>query len=335
MKREFLFLLIPLAIFGDEIEWQDVPPDTKITVVDGRIETATGEVDPIYLSEKSTFADKYTMDRITLQMNASNVWFAVTNYYSETKLPSLSLWEMRDNDKRLVWDERTLNEQVMNAANVYTDELIDEVYEAMPSKAWGDYSASGNDVSEDAVLVDKPSVVLAGGYEWEKVVSASNSVFVLRNNGVVAIGESGGKFAVTKPSGEILMEFDVKDEVTIGVDTASAEMESDGVFVCTYNTNVKPKMFCSLTLGGKFKREDEEDCPCVVEWNNAPPYVARVTLKEKGSRCFMYGAEVFAESNLVRFGGGVEAQGGIKCKDSDYYVVPKVVNGQVVWEIAE
>ena len=161
------------------------------------------EVQEVAGVAESAAQEANTALRIVL---GESVWFAVTNYMRTVGgvIPSLQLWEVRDNATNLVYDSR---EEITNTVRVLTSELRAELEARIPSKAWGNYQSDGTDNPQpgEVAIVNQPTVLLTGGGTFNKYVEVGNSsVWVLTSSGLCSFGgdTNGNFFAVRDDEGK-------------------------------------------------------------------------------------------------------------------------------------
>ena len=133
-------------------------------------------------------------------MYGESVWIAVTNYMRQIAgtVPSLRLWEVRDNTTNLVYSSA---EEIEHITTQKVNAAKSEINGIIPRTAWGSYQSSGEDnPSSNAVtVVNSEKVMLTGGGKWYKAIeTGGRSLWVLHFSGLQTVGgDTNGFFRVT------------------------------------------------------------------------------------------------------------------------------------------
>ena len=248
-------------------------------------------------------AEQGEVDEIRRYLTAqTNAYFVVTNYESSAGTPAtMQLYEWRDGERRLVWDQRTHTtnelakaERRRAEADGALEAKIAATSNSIPSAAWGArYPTGGENPATNELWISTPTTVLSGGFEWQKNVTAHGSLWVLRSNGIIA---DLGKGGVTNGAYLSITDWEGKEVLTVTktasqlVDALPSEVETTagGDFVVRFfRTETQPVAYVKLDLtdgGARFTdemREDSASCPAVVSWRQeADAWVATFTPKE-------------------------------------------------------
>lgn len=309
------------------MNWEDVPPDTKITVTDGKIETATEETDPVWESEKGEYVKTNDMNAIALQLSASNVWFKVVE--NERGLRNISLIDKQGEDERVVWDEQGKHTDTLRKANDYTEEALTNFAVGIPSTAWGDYTSQGNQGIDGNVWVTEKELVVGGGAEFEFV--AEGNFYVLCASDPVSFNSTtNNSFEIRDGSGNAIFKTIGEGMKPLGVNTADISVSGKNVTL-TYR-GISGNIGAPWVVGKKSWTDEFE----VVEGGTTIPdghgnYVATF---EYGDYRFFQGKANYGTPMAIELGGALNvATNGILCIDGVNKVRPKIVGNQVQWEI--
>ena len=198
---------------------------------------------------------------------------------------------------------------------VYVDGKIDAKFEAYDftrkmdefgtnymKRGWAKYTSFKGieNVMTNATWIDTPKTVFAAGKNWEKTVEVDGrSYYVLQNNGVTIqnglADESGVTMTFSDFRGNPLLRLQNGSYFQICPDATSCKVEDrDGHkwLVATYASEEQPKAMVAITLEeSAFIREDEPNCPAVVEWTGFKgAWTANVCVKDviEADQCFLY-----------------------------------------------
>lgn len=251
------------------------------------------------------------LDRVVaFNTGNTNVWFSATNYYESVGVPcSLQLYEIRDGEKRLVWDQRKWT-------RYYADRAVEEgVAKAL------------NRIVGDTTFVNTPKLALAGGMTWEKELVAEGSVFVLSGQGIEASTDESS-FKLCDLGGEEIFTVKRTAAKTLGAVARSVSKDGNTLIVGYNVTSPNPPVAeVAQTLedgGAHFYYEDDPDCPATVVWSgHSGAYVATVVPRYRGSQLFLMATYDKPGSNQFIFNLG------------EVKIAPKVENGAVTWEIVQ
>ena len=271
-------------------------------------------------------------------MYGESVWIAVTNYMRQIAgtVPSLRLWEVRDNTTNLVYSSA---EEIEHITTQKVNAAKSEINGIIPRTAWGSYQSSGEDnPSSNAVtVVNSEKVMLTGGGKWYKAIeTGGRSLWVLHFSGLQTVGgDTNGFFRVCDAKGNAQLEVvKTADQIVSAIPSYTTFV--DGDFTVTFNAggSTHPKASCALELGDDFETEDGSgninSLGISVEWNkNADNlWVATIHQDNPATRLFVYANALQQGENLVRNNAPTSLEGGIYINNVKYRLVPYATGGK-------
>ena len=162
----------------------------------------------------------------------SNVVAEVTNYNSSVRSPQLRLLQLDDGEYKVVWSETNGLHRTLLAANEYADAAASALAEAKADRAWSKYTSGlGADAPSNTTWISTPQTVLAGGYEYAKVVTTAGEAWVLTTNGMNAGPDTNAYFRVATLDGEPLFAIERSDSMLIGVDASAISVNGNTITV--------------------------------------------------------------------------------------------------------
>jgi hypothetical protein len=209
-----------------------------------------------------------------------------TNYNSATKMPSLFLrFKIKDENTGemvwyKVWDEMTRWNWFLDTqlTNYYNKTELDIALDEKADRAWGHYdSHTGNYSPDGFTWISSPSIAIAGGLAYQRILTTEGAVWVLESNGMTTFtgGETNGYFRISDDKGNALFEITKGTERIVGATANATRTESmDGIthLFITYNvaSSEHPKLEICRNLKVKdWKSEDDVDCPAYVIWTGS------------------------------------------------------------------
>ena len=151
-------------------------------------------------------------------MIGSNVVAEVTNYNSSVRSPQLRLLQLEDGQYKVVWAETNGLARTLADAKAYTDSASAELAGRKADKAWGKYTSGlGAEAPSNTTWVSTPVTVIAGGYEYAKVITSAGEAWVLCSNGMSAGPDTNAYFRVATLDGESLFSVERSESVLIAV----------------------------------------------------------------------------------------------------------------------
>ena len=164
----------------------------------------------------------------------SNVVAEVTNYNSRVHAPSFRLLQLDPDTHEYitVWAETNGLARTLAAANEYTDAAAAELAGRKADRAWGKYTSGlGAEAPSNTTWVSSPVTVIAGGYEYAKVLTSAGEAWVLCSNGMQAGPDTNAYFRVATMDGESLFSVERTESVLIGVDATGIRCSGNTVTI--------------------------------------------------------------------------------------------------------
>lgn len=293
MKR--LFLIIGLAACANALAFTNT-----ITTADGAIKVRRGELGRSdYVVTDVDFGNKIDILNEAIKYIAgSNTFMVVTNN-------TLSIYARTTNDApEVVWTETLNLEKVADQLEVKVNQnivsmerrvnnIIDD--NLIVDKAWGRYAPDGsaNPDTNNVVFLNSPTVMFAGGYEWQSVWLGDQCISVLTQSksAVTASGE-GSSFRIGPSSTNWFGFVDTKSSLepcrTNGIRVypvaGTVEMDYD------YDGSSYPKVYWSTDLKTPFVEYD----PSVLTWRtdtSSGASVCTVTVPNEGNKAMFFYAK--------------------------------------------
>ena len=278
-------------------------------------------------------------------MYGESVWIAVTNYMRQIAgtVPSLRLWEVRDNTTNLVYSSA---EEIEHITTQKVNAAKSEIKGMIPRTAWGSYQSSGEDnPSSNAVtVVNSEKVMLTGGGKWYKSIeTGGRSIWVLHFSGLQTVGgDTNGFFRVCDAEGNAQLEVvKTADQIVSAVPSDTTFV--DGNFTVTFNAggSTHPTASCALDLGDDFETEDGSgninSLGISISWakNSDNLWVATVHQDTPSDKLFLYAKALLQGENLVRNNAPTALDGGIYINNVKYRIVPYSTGGKTYMTLEE
>ena len=294
---------------------------------------AKAEAKPTYTASEvgaTTAADVYRL------VAGTNVVLVVTNYNSATHAAAMKLQHLDPESGQYVtyWDEMRQHGITYTNGMNYTDAAIAE--RAAP-RAWsGTTSGLGSEAPAGVTWISTPETVIAGGFEYEKVVTSAGAVWVLTSNGMSAGATSNSFFRVAASDGTELFSIEKTDSYLIGVNADGITRSGNTV---TIPINVvaaeHPYIRCTKNLvNPTWVKEDEGGLDCdwaTVSWSGTTgAYVATVTTAEP--QAFFYFEYMVEGQVKIKNSAKTEMSGGILFNGTTYL---PTVNGNKLEFVAQ
>lgn len=288
---------------------------------------------PTYTADEvgaTTAADVYRL------VAGTNVVLVVTNYNSATHAAAMKLQHLDPESGQYVtyWDEMRQHGITYTNGMNYTDAAIAE--RAAP-RAWsGTTSGLGSEAPAGVTWISTPETVIAGGFEYEKVVTSASAVWVLTSNGMSTGATSNSFFRVAAPDGTELFSIEKTDSYIIGVNADGITRSGNTV---TIPINVvaaeHPYIRCTKNLvNPTWVKEDEGGLDCAwatVSWSGTTgAYVATVTTAEP--QAFFYFEYMVEGQVKIKNSAKTEMSGGILFNGTTYL---PTVNGNKLEFVAQ
>lgn len=242
------------------------------------------------------------------------------------------------NDTNLVLERLTTNGyvKVWSSGDAISNAVADakaEIDAAKADRAWSHHTSGlGADAPTNTTWISTPTVVIAGGLEWEKTVTSRGAVWVMRSNGMVAdINTSTNAFfQIEDPtSGEPLFQIVKTDRVRKGAVLNSYSGGPDENLSMTILTqfavgNTHPYLVMNDDLTDKdgwWAEDSGETCPFgTYSWSGAPGnWTCTVTLNDYYDAMFL-GVEYVQEGyTAIRNNASATLDGGVRYNGNLYY----------------
>ena len=252
----------------------------------------------------------------------TNVILIVTNYNSATHAPAMKLQHLDQQSGQYVtyWDETRRHGMTLTNAMDYTDAAIET--RAAP-RAWsGTTSGLGSEAPAGVTWISTPETVIAGGYEYEKVVTTAGAVWVLSSNGLTTGATTNSFFRVSASDGTELFSIEKTDSYLIGVN-ADGITKSGNTATLPVNVvaNAHPYIRATTNLvDAVWVKEDENGFTCpwaTVSWSGTTgAYVATVTCSQP--QAFFYFEYMVEGVAKIKNSAKTEMTGGILFNGTTY-----------------
>ena len=278
----------------------------------------------------TTAADVYRL------VAGTNVVLVVTNYNSATHAAAMKLQHLDPESGQYVtyWDELRQHEITYTKGTNYTDAAIAE--RAAP-RAWsGTTSGLGSEAPAGVTWISTPETVIAGGFEYEKVVTSAGAVWVLTSNGMSTGATSNSFFRVAASDGTELFSIEKTDSYLIGVN-ADGITRSGNTVTIPINVVAAEHPYIRATtnlVNATWVKEDEGGFDCswaTVSWSGSTgAYVATVTTAEP--QAFFYFEYMVEGQVKIKNSAKTEMSGGILFNGTTYL---PTVNGNKLEFVAQ
>ena len=273
------------------------------------------------LALSSDLAGYATPSDVYRLVAGTNVVLVITNYNSATHAPSMKLRHLDQQTGQYVtyWDETRRHGMTLTNAMQYTDAQV----ETRAPRAWsGTTSGMGQEAPAGVTWISTPETVIAGGFEYEKVVTSAGAVWVLASNGLTTGATTNSFFRVSASDGTELFSIEKTDSYLIGV-YADGITRSGNTVTIPVNivANAHPYIRATKNLvDAEWVKEDENgfSCPwCTVSWSGTTgAYVATVTCSEP--QAFFYFEYLVEGVAKVKNSAKTELTGGIYFNGQTY-----------------
>lgn len=354
-------LIIPLGMYD---EWIDSPNWSDLYAQGYKFEGYASISDissqmptPTLLSNgsetrtaASLFRSMDNQDVLWRYVYGESVWIAVTNYMRTVKgvAPSFQLWEVRDGNTNCVyWSAEEIDIRVGDKIDVAVTNAVKD----KADKAWAKYQSmtgADNPQPNDITIVSTPSVMLSGGYEWQRFVDTGNEVWILKCNCPTMLGSSSvsngvntgnGYFKITDAEGKTHFSVEKTDSKLVDAvpDSVSFSNDGNGYFQVSFQSNVKPSLYVSADLNTPFiecKEDSENDYGLTCSWSEANGiYTATIVYNPaegKPSKLFAYGKVMQEGSVVIKNTAATSFDGGIIIGGNRYTIGTAVIDGKTV-----
>ncbi len=211
--------------------------------------------------------------------SGSNIVAEVTNYNSAVHAPSLRILRMGDDGKyNIVWSETNGLERIWKKSESNTLEKVTsletKVEKTYAPRAWSKTTSGlGAEAPNETTWVSTPTMVIAGGLEFQKTITSSGQLWFLRSNGMTTIGKNNaGIFDISAADGKSIFTIEKTDSYLVGVSPDSINVNGNTV---TMTLNVVSdehpylRYSPSLSPANWEKEEDGFISPVSVSWQGS------------------------------------------------------------------
>ncbi|MBR2941340.1 MAG: hypothetical protein IKC14_08545 [Kiritimatiellae bacterium] len=251
----------------------------------------------------------------------TNVVLVITNYNSAVHAPSMRLQHLDPDTGEHVtyWDETRRHGMTLTNAMDYTDAQI----ETRAPRAWSHTTSGlGSEAPAGVTWISTPETVIAGGYEYEKVITTAGAVWVLTSNGLSTGATPNSFFRVSASDGTELFSIEKTDSYLVGVNADGITRSGNTVTIpVNVVANAHPYIRATTNLvNAVWTKEDENgfNCPfATVSWSGSSgAYVATVTCAQP--QAFFYFEFIVEGVAKIKNSAKTEMTGGIIFNGTTY-----------------
>ena len=292
--------------------------------LDGKVPTSrtiNGKALTSNISLSASEVGATTAEDVYRIVAGTNVVLVVTNYNSAVHAPAMKLQHLDPDTGEYItyWDETCRHGITLTNAMNYAD----AVAQTRAPAAWcGTTSGLGQEAPAGVTWVSTPETVIAGGYEYEKVITTSGAVWILTSNGLAVGATTNSYFRVSATDGTELFSIEKTDSYLVGVN-ADGITRSGNTITIPINVvaNTHPYIRATTNLvNAVWTKEDENgfSCPFAsVSWSGTSgAYVATVTCAHK--EAFFYFEFMHEGTAKIRQNAKTELTGGIYFNGNTY-----------------
>lgn len=283
-----------------------------------------------------------------------SVWLAVTNYMRTVAgvAPSFQLWEVRDGKTNCVyWSAEEIDIRVGDKIDIAVSNIANSVATTKADRAWAKYQSmtgADNPQPNDITIVSTPSVMLSGGYEWQRFIDTGNEIWIFKCNCPTMLGSSSisngvntgnGYFRIYDAEGKTHFSVERTDSKLVDAvpDSVSFSNDDNRYFQVSFQSNVKPSLYVSTDLNTPFiecKEDSENDYGLTCSWTESDGiYTATIMYNPaegKPSKLFAYGKVVQEGSVVIKNTAATSFDGGIIIGGTKYTIGTAVIDGKTV-----
>ena len=273
----------------------------------------------------------------------TNVILVVTNYNSAVHAPAMKLQHLDPESGQYVtyWDEQRRHGMTLTNAMDYTDAAaaaeLSRADAAYAPRAWsGTTSGLGAEAPAGVTWISTPETVIAGGYEYEKVITTAGAVWVLTSNGLSTGATTNSYFRVAASDGTELFSIEKTDSYLVGVN-ATGITKSGNTVTIPVNVVAPSHPYIRATtnlVNAVWTKEDENGFTCPfasVSWSGSSgAYVATVTCSQP--QAFFYFEFMQQGTAKIKNSAKTEMTGGIIFNGTTYM---PTVNGNKLEFVAQ
>jgi hypothetical protein len=270
--------------------------------------------------------------------SGSNVVFEVTNYNSRAKAPSLRLLCLTEtNTYETIWTETNGMHRTLLQAQQYANEVVNNASKNFAPRAWSQTTSGlGEEAPSQTTWISTPTTVIAGGFEPQKVITASGTFWIITSNGMNTISTNRyGYIDIAAADGKSAITIEKTDSYMVGVAPDSIVVNGNTVTITVpvvSNTHPFLRYTPTLSPAAWGKEEDGFTSPIEVNWSGTSGAWS-CSIETTASQGF-FAFEFLQEGGTkIRNNGVVDVSGGILCTDGIHRVRPVYSNGSVTWEV--
>ena len=292
--------------------------------LDGKVPTSrtiNGKALTSNISLSASEVGATTAEDVYRIVAGTNVVLVVTNYNSAVHVPAMKLQHLDPDTGEYItyWDETCRHGITLTNAMNYAD----AVAQTRAPAAWcGTTSGLGQEAPAGVTWVSTPETVIAGGYEYEKVITTSGAVWILTSNGLAVGATTNSYFRVSATDGTELFSIEKTDSYLVGVN-ADGITRSGNTITIPINVvaNTHPYIRATTNLvNAVWTKEDENGFTCPfasVSWGGTSgAYVATVTCSQP--QAFFYFEFMHEGTAKIRQNAKTELTGGIYFNGNTY-----------------
>ena len=270
--------------------------------------------------------------------SGSNVVAEVTNYNSTVHAPTLRLMQLNESNEYVtVWTETNGLARTFRDATNYTDGAI-AAYAA--PRAWSrTTSGLGADAPQDTTWISTPRTVIAGGFEYAKVVDTYGEVWVLSSNGmgVDFNPDTNAYFRITADDGTPVFSIEKADAQVVGAYAEGITVSANSVTMPVPVVSAEAPTMCwsDALESGVWADQSSPPTGATVNWSgSAGTWVCTVTFSGTRPSKMFFRFSFLQEGGVkIRNNAALEVSSGILCTDGIHKVRPVYNNGTITWEV--
>jgi len=250
-------------------------------------------------------------------IQGTNVMDVVTNYDSQVHMPERYLVQIDTNgDRRVIWRESTMITNALAEAMETMDNTLASAMATKADKAWSHHTSGlGAEAPSGVTWISTPETVIAGGYEYEKVVTSAGAVWILTSNGLTTGATTNSFFRVAATDGTELFSIEKTDSYLVGVNPDGITRSGNTVTIPLNIVAAQHPYIRATTniVNAVWTKEDENGFSCpwaTVSWSGSSgAYVATITCSQP--QAFFYFEFLVEGVAKVKNSAATELTGGI------------------------
>lgn len=318
----------------ETIWYRNIVPNGQTNLV-GRVALtndipAAPDLSPI----QQDIADLRTESSLVYRLySGSNVVAEVTNYNSQVHAPELRLMQLNESNEYVtVWTETNGLARTLRVANAYADAALTN---AAP-RAWSrTTSGLGAEAPSNTTWISTPTTVIAGGFEYAKVVDTYGEVWVLSSNGMAAEfnPDTNAYFRISADDGTPVFSIEKTDAQVVGANAAGITMGETSVTVpVPVVSSTAPTMYWRSSLtSGDWADESSPPTGATVTWSGtAGSWVCTISFSGTRPPSMFFKFNFLQEGGtLIRNSAPLDVSQGIMFNGHLY--VPSVSGNNLIW----